>query len=91
VLLWRAWISGAIYAERFSQFGVHCGSQCLGREHRDYLRACFASSIHSPGMETSLAIYEALIQANVPHPAARRVAECLEKDMASSLPVYGNL
>ena len=36
-------------------------------------------------METSLAIYEALIQANVPPPAARRVAECLEKDMTSSL------
>jgi len=36
-------------------------------------------------METSLAIYEALIQANVPSPAARRVAECLEKDMTSNL------
>ena len=36
-------------------------------------------------METSLAIYEALIQANVPPPAARRVAECLEKDMTSTL------
>jgi len=36
-------------------------------------------------METSLAIYEALIQANVPTPAARRVAECLEKDMTSNL------
>lgn len=36
-------------------------------------------------METSLAIHEALIQANVPPPAARRVAESLEKDMASSL------
>ena len=36
-------------------------------------------------METSLAIYEALIQASVPPPAARRVAECLEKDMTSSL------
>ena len=36
-------------------------------------------------METSLAIYEALIQANVPPPDARRVAECLEKDMTSSL------
>lgn len=36
-------------------------------------------------METSLAIYEALLQANVPPPTARRVAECLEKDMTSSL------
>jgi len=36
-------------------------------------------------METSLAIYEALIQANVPTPAARRVAECLEKDVSSNL------
>lgn len=36
-------------------------------------------------METSLAIYEALIQANVPPPAARRVAETLEKDMSSNL------
>ncbi len=36
-------------------------------------------------METALAIYEALIQANVPAPAARRVAESLEKDMTSNL------
>jgi hypothetical protein len=36
-------------------------------------------------METALAIYEALIQANVPPPAARRVAHSLEKDMASNL------
>jgi hypothetical protein len=36
-------------------------------------------------METALAIYEALIQANVPPPAARRVAESLEKDMTSTL------
>jgi hypothetical protein len=36
-------------------------------------------------METALAIYEALIQANVPPPAARRVAESLEKDMTSNL------
>jgi hypothetical protein len=36
-------------------------------------------------VETSLAIYEALIQANVPPPAARRVAETLEKDMSSNL------
>ena len=36
-------------------------------------------------MDTSLAIYEALIQANVPPPAARRVAEALEKDMSSNL------
>jgi hypothetical protein len=36
-------------------------------------------------MEAALAIYEALIQANVPPPAARRVAESLEKDMTSNL------
>ena len=36
-------------------------------------------------METSLAIYEALLQADVPPPAARRVAESLEKDMTSNL------
>ena len=36
-------------------------------------------------METALAIYEALIQANVPPPAARRVVESLEKDMTTSL------
>ena len=36
-------------------------------------------------METALAIYEALIQANVSPPAARRVAESLEKDMTSNL------
>ena len=36
-------------------------------------------------METALAIYEALLQANVPPPAARRVAESLEKDMTSNL------
>jgi len=36
-------------------------------------------------METALAIYEALIQANVPPPSARRVAESLEKDMTTSL------
>jgi hypothetical protein len=37
------------------------------------------------GSISSLAIYEALIQANVPPAAARRVAECLEKDMTSAL------
>lgn len=36
-------------------------------------------------MDTVLAIHEALIQANVPPPAARRVAESLEKDMTSTL------
>jgi hypothetical protein len=36
-------------------------------------------------METALAIYEALIQANVPPNAARRAAESLEKDMTSNL------
>jgi hypothetical protein len=36
-------------------------------------------------MQTSLALYEALIQANVPVAAARRVAESLERDMTSSL------
>ncbi|MFO1503242.1 MAG: hypothetical protein U1F39_05435 [Steroidobacteraceae bacterium] len=41
-------------------------------------------------METSLAIYEALIQASVPSSAARRVAECLEKDMTSNLATKGD-
>lgn len=36
-------------------------------------------------MDTALAVYEALIQANVPPPAARRVAESLEKDMTANL------
>lgn len=36
-------------------------------------------------MDASLAIYEALIQANVPPLAARRVAESLEKDMSTNL------
>jgi hypothetical protein len=36
-------------------------------------------------METTLAIYEALLQASVPPAAARRVAECLEKDMTTNL------
>jgi hypothetical protein len=36
-------------------------------------------------METALAIYEALIQANVPPLAARRAAESLEKDMTTHL------
>jgi uncharacterized membrane protein YheB (UPF0754 family) len=36
-------------------------------------------------VEATLAIYEALIQANVPTSAARRVAESLEKDMSSNL------
>lgn len=36
-------------------------------------------------MNTTLAIYEALIQANVPSTAARRVAEALESDMTSHL------
>ena len=40
---------------------------------------------HPAHKDTALAIYEALIQANVPPPAARRVAESLEKDMTSSL------
>jgi hypothetical protein len=42
-------------------------------------------------METSLAIYEALIQATVPPPAARRVAECLERDMTSNLATKSDL
>jgi hypothetical protein len=46
-------------------------------------------AVQCPGtltvMETALAIYEALIQANVPPPAARRVADSLERDMSSSL------
>jgi hypothetical protein len=36
-------------------------------------------------VNTTLAIYEALIQANVPAAAARRVAETLEADMTSHL------
>lgn len=36
-------------------------------------------------MTTTLAIYEALIQANVPAPAARRAAEALEADMTQHL------
>ena len=36
-------------------------------------------------VNTTLAIYEALIQANVPAPAARRAAEALEADMTQHL------
>jgi hypothetical protein len=36
-------------------------------------------------MTRSLALYEALMEANVPQPAARRVVEALEADMTSSL------
>jgi hypothetical protein len=36
-------------------------------------------------MTRTLALYEALIQANVPQPAARRVVEALESDMNTSL------
>ena len=36
-------------------------------------------------MQSTLAIYEALLQANVPAPAARRVAEALESDMTTAL------
>jgi hypothetical protein len=36
-------------------------------------------------MNTSLALYEALLQANVPAPAARRAAEALEADMTQHL------
>ena len=42
-------------------------------------------------MDASLAIYEALIQASVPPPAARRVAECLEKDVSSNLATKSDL
>ena len=42
-------------------------------------------------METSLAIYEALIQAKVQPPDARRVAECLEKDVTSNLATKSDL
>jgi hypothetical protein len=38
-----------------------------------------------PAMTRTVALYEALIQANVPQPAARRVVEALEADMSSSL------
>lgn len=37
------------------------------------------------GMNAALAIYEALLQANVSAPAARGVAEALEKDMTTVL------
>jgi hypothetical protein len=36
-------------------------------------------------MTRTLALYEALIQAKVPQPAARRVVEALESDMSTSL------
>jgi DNA repair exonuclease SbcCD ATPase subunit len=36
-------------------------------------------------VNTSLALYEALLQANVPAPAARRAAEALEADMTQHL------
>ncbi|MBL8226714.1 MAG: hypothetical protein JNM50_15420 [Chromatiales bacterium] len=36
-------------------------------------------------MTRSVALYEALIQANGPQPAARRVVEALEADMSASL------
>lgn len=36
-------------------------------------------------MNSALAIYEALLQANVPPPAARGVAETLESDMTASM------
>lgn len=36
-------------------------------------------------MTRTLALYEALVQANVPQPAARRVVEALESDMNTSL------
>jgi hypothetical protein len=36
-------------------------------------------------MNSTLAIYEALLQANVPAPAARGVAEALKKDMTTQL------
>jgi DNA anti-recombination protein RmuC len=39
----------------------------------------------APFMNTTLAIYEALIQANVPPLAARRAAEALEADMLTHL------
>jgi hypothetical protein len=40
---------------------------------------------HAAAMQSTLAIYEALLQANVPAPAARRVAEALESDMTTAL------
>ena len=51
----------------------------------DSVLADSRSAWHAAQVETTLAIYEALIQANVPQPAARRVAEALEKDMTSNL------
>jgi hypothetical protein len=48
-------------------------------------RAPGASESHAWHVNTTLAIYEALIQANVPAPAARRAAEALEADMTQHL------
>jgi hypothetical protein len=45
----------------------------------------YSTGAYDQSMDTALAIYEALLQANVPPPAARRVAESLEKDMSSNL------
>lgn len=44
-----------------------------------------AGTSEPPAMNTTLAIYEALIQANVPAHAARRAAEALESDMLTHL------
>jgi len=40
-------------------------------------------------MQSTLAIHEALLQANVPAPTARRVAEALESDMTTLFGIAG--
>lgn len=41
--------------------------------------------VDTSSMNSSLALYEALLQANVPGPTARGVAEALERDMTTEL------
>jgi predicted nucleic acid-binding Zn-ribbon protein len=52
-------------------------------------RARATSSLNS--MKTTLAIYDALLQANIPNAAARGVAEALEKDMEAVLATKADL
>ncbi len=47
------------------------------------------SPAHPVAMQSTLAIHEALLQANVPAPAARRVAEALESDMTTLFGIAG--
>jgi hypothetical protein len=53
----------------------------------------FRSAIgcRSQAMKTTLAIYDALLQANIPKAAARGVAEALEKDMEAVLATKADL